>query len=342
MNAARVATETVVCLLCGQRDCSYLVTGYDRVHPREQDYRYFRCRSCGLVFLHPLPALDEIPGFYPIEYQPHQMAPARNKKGWINRFAVRYYYGRESLRRSRALRALLRVFSSRIMADLCEAHGECRLLDVGCGAGGLMERHRELGWTVFGIEFSPAASAACRARGLEVHQGTVFDAPLAGKEFDVILLSHVIEHLPDPVGALCQVRECLAPGGKIILKTPNVDGIGFSLYRSCWFPLEAPRHLILFNPDTMRLLAKTASLEVFRIRTRAETNMLCESRHYARTQGYQLPQGLAARRQILERSGPQRKYRAYRKLMSPIAKVFAWVGRGDTMEAVLGPIRGEG
>ena len=328
--------DTAPCLLCGGRSSSHLVSGYDRIHPEEKDFEYSRCDSCGLVFLNPLPTPEEIPSFYPREYVPHQLSRVRNKTGFLNRFAVRNYYGAESLHRSSVLRRFVRWFSSRIMRDLCEAHGACRLLDVGCGSGGLMERHRDLGWTVCGIELSPNACEACRSRGLEVHPGTVLDAPLAGRQFDVILLSHVIEHVLDPVGLLRKMREFIAPGGRIILRTPNIHGIGFLMYHSCWSALEAPRHVVLFSPRTLSLLAKRAGFTVRRLKTRSEANMLCESRHYAKTQGERLPDGLEARRALLEFSNQsRRKYKLYRKAASPMTQLLALAGRGDTMEAEL-------
>jgi len=51
----------------------------------------------------------------------------------------------------------------------------------------------------------------CWQRGLEVHCGTVFDAPFAGAQFDLILLQHVIEHVLDPIAVLARVGELLAP-----------------------------------------------------------------------------------------------------------------------------------
>ncbi|MFQ5931489.1 MAG: class I SAM-dependent methyltransferase, partial [Nitrospiraceae bacterium] len=229
------------CLLCGSTDFSPLVTGYDRMQARDEDYVYSRCASCGLVVLTPLPKSEEIPGLYPEHYSPHVGWRERERNKLINRLAIKYFYGVDSLSRSRLLRGMFRALSGRVMKGIREPHGANRLLDVGCGSGNLLARYKALGWNVRGIETSPRACAACRKRGLEVHQGTVFDAPFAQRQFDLILLSHVIEHLLDPIGVLKRVAEFLAPGGKLIVTTPNIHGIGFSMYGSCWYPLDAPR-----------------------------------------------------------------------------------------------------
>ena len=212
--------------------------------------------------------------------------------------------------------------------------GANRLLDVGCGAGTRLEQYRRLGWKVCGIDISARAAEACRRKGLDVHHGTVFDAPYPKGAFDLVCLDHVIEHLLAPARVLGRVAEFLAPSGKIILTTPNSRGIGFLLYRSCWFHLDAPRHLFLFDPRTIRLLARQAGLVTRRVVTRSSPVTLCKSRHYATTQGCTLPGDLAARRAVLESSARSRKpHRIYRRFVSPLTAFCALIGRGDILEA---------
>lgn len=71
-------------------------------------------------------------------------------------------------------------------------------------------------------------------------------------------MNHVIELVLDPVGVLTRVADFLAPGGRIVLATPNIRGIGFALYGSCWYHMDAPRHLFLFDTRTVRLLGGRA------------------------------------------------------------------------------------
>ena len=312
------------------------MTGYDRAHARDEDYPYFMCDGCGLVSLYPLPAPEKLADFYPEDYASHTIPQSWDQRRLLRRLAIRYFYGTQSLHQPRAMRALWRVFSGRVMRDLCEPSGANRLLDVGCGTGGLMEKHRRLGWTVYGIEPSSRACAVCRSIGLEVHQGSVFDASLESRQFDVILLNHVIEHFPDPILALRQLTRFLAPGGKVVVRTPNIRGIGFTMYRSCWRALEAPRHLFLFDPCTIRLLADRAGLTARKVTTRPEAKMLCESRHYARTQGQRLPAGLAVRESLVSRRTAETEWdRLYRKIVSPLALLLSFFGRGDTLLAEL-------
>ncbi len=325
-----------LCFLCGSAGFRWVATGYDRMHPRAGNFQYFRCRACGLVSLLPTPKEEQVLDFYPANYAPHRITPWHAREKRINRLAIKYFYGVESANTSSLLRPLFRVFSSRIMKGICEPHGANRLLDVGCGSGDLMEKYRSLGWSVFGIDVSPRACSACRERGLPVHEGTVFDASLQPGSFDIILLSHLIEHVVEPLAVLRRLVPLLTAGGRIVVTTPNIAGLGFLLYRSCWYPLDAPRHLFLFDPHTLNLLARKAGLKVRKLRTLSPPEMLCESLHYASTQGWQLPESPERRREILQRSTRARRpSKALRNLFSPLTCVFSLLGQGDILTAEL-------
>ena len=324
------------CSLCGGRERRVVVTAYDRMQARAADYHYARCAGCGLLALVPLPSASEIPGLYPSDYHDRIATWERNLDKPVNRLAIRYFYGVDSVDTPGWVRACFRAGSRRILRGICEPRGENRLLDIGCGNGATLSVYRRLGWRTRGIDVSPQAAAACRRRGLTVHQGTVFDAPF-GAEFDLVLLSHVIEHVREPIAMLQRAAGFLAPGGAMVVSTPNARGIGFALYRSCWFALDAPRHLFLFDPRTIRLASDQAGLRVRRIVTRSTPETLRESRRYAATQGQVLPADLARRTAIVERSWRQtHRFRTYRDLMTPLTLLTALAGRGDVMDVELG------
>lgn len=98
-----------------------------------------------------------------------------------------------------------------------------RLLDVGCNMGMLLRLARERGWEAVGAEPSPALHRiATEKLGLEVHNCFVQDLPASVRgSFDVIALSDVFEHVPDPRDLLRSVRPLLKPDGLLYVKVPN-------------------------------------------------------------------------------------------------------------------------
>ena len=334
------ATETQArrepgpCPLCGGARSTHEVTGYDRFLARPGQFDYARCAECGLLHMDPLPDPDAIPGFYPDDYDPYSGVSRRRRDTWINRMATRYYYGTDSVNRSGAMRALFRLLSGRVMKDIRPPRGQNRLLDVGCAAGNLLVRYRELGWSVAGVEMSEQACEVARSRDIEVHHGTIYDSPYEPGSFDMIVLSHVIEHVLEPERFLARCADHLAPGGLLVLATPNASALGLGLFRSCWFPLDAPRHLMLFDPKTIRRLGEKAGLSPTRVFTPAEPRMYAESRHYVVTQGQELPAELDERARVIETSIERKEeHRGYRRLIQPLAAVGSWFGRGEILEA---------
>lgn len=98
-----------------------------------------------------------------------------------------------------------------------------RCLEIGCGAGNFLELLAEAGHEVRGIDPSTGYAADARSRGLDVVAGH-FPADLPGAEpYDVAVLFHVLEHVPEPVPLLAAIRERLQPDGILCLEYPDVE-----------------------------------------------------------------------------------------------------------------------
>ncbi len=149
------------------------------------------------------------------------------------------------------------------LLDLLERHapGGGRLLEVGCGHGLLLDEARRRGWRVEGIE--PSASARAHARdalGLDVADATL-DGLAAGERFDAVVLADVLEHLDDPVGAVQACRELLAPGGALLVVTPDPSSRTARLAGSRWWGY-LPAHTFLLPRATLVRTVSDAGFEV--------------------------------------------------------------------------------
>lgn len=110
-----------------------------------------------------------------------------------------------------------------------------RVLDLGCGSGGMSRHIREQGKAseIWGVEINPEAAAAARQSGvldrvLEGNLETVTGQLPAG-HFTHVIAGDVLEHLVDPWQALSALKACMAPGGQFICSVPNIRNLSFIL-----------------------------------------------------------------------------------------------------------------
>ena len=116
-----------------------------------------------------------------------------------------------------------------------------RGLDVGCGRGDLAALLIGRGWTMTGVEPSPAACAAAAGRGVDARCGTLTTVPLEAGAYDAVVFQHSLEHIIDPVGALRTVAAALAPGGLVLITVPNFGGWQARRFGGFWFHLDQSR-----------------------------------------------------------------------------------------------------
>jgi SAM-dependent methyltransferase len=138
--------------------------------------------------------------------------------------------------------------------------GRGRLLDVGCGDGTFLGEMSRAGWDVQGLEPDPEAAALARKTGVPVVETPLEDASFEAESFDAVTMSHVIEHMHDPVGALHTCRHILRPGGTLWLATPNLESRGHALFGRDWIGLDPPRHLVLFTRASLANALEQAGL----------------------------------------------------------------------------------
>lgn len=139
------------------------------------------------------------------------------------------YIERDS-RLHRFKRSLSYGFAFRLIRRHFQAHAPRSLLEVGTGSGFFLDffTHRYPGSAAHGVEYDERLLAVTRARCPQAHcqQGNAETFDLRPLSFDLIVSFQVIEHLFEPQRMLERMRQHLAPGGLLIITTPNLDGIG--------------------------------------------------------------------------------------------------------------------
>lgn len=133
------------------------------------------------------------------------------------------------------------------------------LLDVGAGVGILLHVAGRRGFITRGVEVSEWASAYARdERKLDVVAGTLEEAAFPDSHFDVIVINHVLEHVPDPLSLLREARRILKDDGVIVAGVPNIGSIMAGILRERWPSLRPEEHIWHFSPITLRRLIRKA------------------------------------------------------------------------------------
>lgn len=308
-NEGVVCERQHSCILCGSEGRPFHDGLVDREFGAPGVWAQRRCsdRSCGLVWLDPMPKAAEIGQFYQ-NYWTHDTAAADRISSALPSLdsSPKVKLVKELLAR------LLFWRADALRSDRYHFQGvrPGRLLDIGCGNGDFIGFMATVGWQAHGIDFDPGAiAAASRHCGVTTSLGDIFEQGFGEGAFDAILMSNVIEHLPNPQQTLNECFRVLAPGGRMVVLTPNVESWGHKLFGPDWRGLEPPRHLYLFSPKSLRKMAINAGFTQARTFTtpggHASTSYMIErSARNAELAGRPVPQvrirTLAVRERVLD------------------------------------------
>lgn len=222
------------CVLCGV-SATEVVSREDR-HGRP--LVTVLCTGCGVLRNDPVPSEAELTEFYRRDYRTdYKGAPEpRLRQVWRN------------LERLNAHFAAFR--------DIYSKGG--RWLDLGAGSGEFSFLARRLGAEVTAVEPNEAYAEYCRAKlDLPVQTGRMEDFAFAEGSFDMIRLSHVLEHLRDPVVALRRMAGWLAEDGILYIEVPDIESDARHKMRGRMFHYG---HIYNYNPVTLRHVAGLAGL----------------------------------------------------------------------------------
>jgi len=187
--------------------------------------RFYRCASCQSLL---------VPGGTSHEYTDEETSPL----GW------RHY-----VQLGAGIDAMVHPAERALRADAA------RLLDVGCGFGFTLDYWRHAtGGEAVGVEPSGFGRIGAKMLGVDLHVALLADVPeLQDRLFDVVLSSEVIEHVPDPAAFVHELRRRLAPGGTLVLTTPNAG----------YVTPESPLAYVLatLSPGLHKLLLSQAALD---------------------------------------------------------------------------------
>jgi hypothetical protein len=193
--------------------------------------RYAICNHCGFVFQNPMPSQEQFNDYYAQQYRSERLIPieitSKNK------------------RRAQHLGAFIK--------DHIHWKTPLHHLDIGSGTGGLIQYLKtEFAFQSEGVEPDIGCRDYCKTLNLVVYP-SIEEWQQRNKPVDLITLVHVLEHIPDPVSYLRNLRECaLSKTGWLLIEVPN-------LYGHETFTFDHP---LAFSDKTLRATVESAGFKV--------------------------------------------------------------------------------
>lgn len=296
------------CYLCGAQGKSLYQGLNDRLFGAPGQWNTKQCPNpdCGLLWLDPMPIEDDIGQAYRTYFTHRQTARAadRPRRGRFRRvklfyrearkegyLANKYGYQSDTLASWKKGLGMLMYLHPRRRADLdgrvmyLPAKPDGRLLEVGCGSGRMLKFMQQLGWQVEGIDVDPGGVESAKSKGLPVTLGDLEAQQYPHDHCDAIIMSHLIEHVHDPLQLLRECHRILKPHARLVIVTPNSQSWGHRIFQNNWLALDPPRHLYIFAGKSLHKLADEAGFHGLELSTtsRGAKDLFMASRAIQRT-----------------------------------------------------------
>ena len=255
------------CYICNKTE-GRLHRALEMMFGSRQEFAYFECSSCGC--LHLIQPPTDIGVYYPSHYYAYaspdspSVAPKSRIRRWAydkrNRAQLLGSSGPWGLAaRIRPRPDLARTAS--MLSPIPSKSLKLRILDVGCGSGTLLRLLNSVGFeSLTGVDpFLPTdveISSGCRIFAGDLES-------LVGRQFDLIMFHHSLEHLPNQLETLRIVQRMLSPQGVCLICIPLAASEPWKKYGTDWVELDAPRHYYLHSPRSLEIVACRADLEVY-------------------------------------------------------------------------------
>ncbi|HVN16241.1 MAG TPA: class I SAM-dependent methyltransferase [Anaerolineales bacterium] len=159
-------------------------------------------------------------------------------------------------------------WSNRFFATLARRYGTkgARLLEVGSGLGHLVAQLED-SFETYGMDLNHWAVKQSKpiVNKTSLETASAQDLPFADGSFNVVIIKHIVEHLPDPARAIREIGRVIAPGGVLILATPNLGSLLKPWKGSRWIGYQDPTHISLKPPEEWLKLIREAGFSFKRV-----------------------------------------------------------------------------
>lgn len=234
------------CVCCDGTLFPFLEAVTDTRFGVEGNFAIYKCNHCGLVQLNLCPSDSELKSLYETYYN-----FVGSKKSLYTK-----------LRRTFLESVFYRLWMA-IDGDICfhSRRGNGRLLDIGCNEGQGLQIYKQNGFMAEGLELNDRAASEARKRGFRVYADSL-ETFQPEQSYDVVVLSHVLEHSLNPREMLTHVARILKPDGQVWISCPNSGSWLRTLFGHYWINWHVPFHIVHFSPETLEQVLNKAEFNV--------------------------------------------------------------------------------
>ena len=226
-QAGRDAIVHVDCAVCDSGDRHELF--------RKQGFHFHRCRACSHVYVSPRISAKV----------QEQIVTAYDGDGRPDKYLE-----------------VQRIYAEHICHLLRNRTTGPRLLDIGFGRGYLLQMAQVYGFEAHGIDGAASMVEPLRPLfGDRVAHAVVGRDPLPWHELDVVVMTHVLEHLTDPGAVLREIRSSMNDGGWIYVTVPDVESMDFRIFGKRWDVVNPLVHLQYFTEESLTRALESAGFE---------------------------------------------------------------------------------
>ncbi len=254
------------CRICGNPENNRMHSAREMMFGTRERFDYLECGQCGTVQIAEIPDLSS---HYPEDYYSFgPVADVAVGKNFVRRLAARLTGKYLITGRGIGGRIVVKLeprlemhFPISLREPILRLTDSSRILDVGCGTGHLLQtlhyfgfRHLTGADTFIAEEIEHPTAVTILKRPLER-----LDGP-----FDLIMMHHSFEHMPEPLVTLREIHRLMADDGFVLLRIPVVS-FAWEKYGINWVQLDPPRHLYLYTEKSLRLLAEQAGFSIEKV-----------------------------------------------------------------------------
>jgi 2-polyprenyl-3-methyl-5-hydroxy-6-metoxy-1,4-benzoquinol methylase len=251
------------CRICSNKINNQQYEAREMMYGFRDTHRYFQCSLCGCLQINEFPS--DIQKYYDATYYSYQPMP-QEQKSKIKHFFINLRDEYALFKRGLIGKMLYSKYPTTQFQFLQPSGSkptiDSRILDVGCGAGQLLQLLRALGFNqLFGID-PYIDNDIDYKNGVTIKKQTIQEVR---GDYDVIMFHHSFEHVPDPIAVLNSAFTILTADGYCVIRIPIASSHAWKQYGVHWVQLDAPRHFFLHSVESMEIVAEKVGFKLSQI-----------------------------------------------------------------------------